>query len=252
MLVFSVDVPLVSNQTDQIALTTAAEALLQCAERYAIGISWFVEDLARACITDRLCHSRVAHEIGLLAHNGWFASRNQMARLLAQQMDLAATRGLNVASVALADAYVVSELDLLVRHHIRVVRGPMARMTLRRSTTYELPRALSARFGVWYTPVHYVVGHALPWWCGGQRSAIRALRERVERSADLLTIGIDLQAAIRDAVNVASLANQLFAWADHARRSGKTDVALVSPAILQFAHAASQRPALASALRRSA
>lgn len=254
MLALSIDVPALTAEHPLAPLVSAhVDAVLHAAELFQVPLTWCVADVSQWHAVDRIRHSRCRHELAILAGPEWFASRNQTAKLLAQHVDHAAARGLRPTLLALEGLHTVSELDLLVRHQIRVVRDPLARSADRRPSHAAVIRPLSVRFGVWLAPVHYVYGGHITWWLGGNRWAIYKLARLVKRGPAVVSLALDPVRAARDQVDLGQLAVRIFRWLDRARRRKTITLMPLSQAVLAVAQSQSNvGEGMQSVLRRSA
>ncbi|GIW90994.1 MAG: hypothetical protein KatS3mg109_1426 [Pirellulaceae bacterium] len=250
MLSFSVDVPRLSpSEPGALQQRKLLEGLLQAAEQYSVPITWAVADWHEDWLIRRVMVSGTIHEFAVLAGEEWAESRRCLVAGLSEAKQWAAAYGVDFEVLALRSAHPLMEMDVLVRHRIRVVRGPAAAHLRHKEARWAL-RPLSARFGIWYAPVHAVVGKSIPWWWGGSRS-LRLRIAQLVRHRDAVHVTFDVGHAAQESVDLAAIARSLFRWAA-CRGKEMFQVALLSQVVR--ARAAHLEPAagMHSVLRRSA
>ena len=124
------------------------------------------------------------HDFAILADPTWVsqqAGRTKFARELARRVEVAANKGLDVRTLALAGTELAGNLDLLVKHRISIVRSSG-------STGFE-PQSL--RFGVWQAPVSFSISPATRWPFGGIEWAVSRALSKAAKSHDLVHVVTD-------------------------------------------------------------
>lgn len=137
------------------------------------------------------------HELAILADATWVGpgvGRTQFARELARRVEAATAHRTSLRTIAISDAELTTNLDLLVKHRISVVRSPQ-------HTGFQ---AQSLRFGIWQAPISFTLSSKGRWQFGGPDWAINRALSRASRSHGLVHLVVDLE-TLQNQANVASL-----------------------------------------------
>jgi len=182
LFVLSVDVRAPAGKTAE----SQASKLLVALERLHIPATWCLPNPGEGALPEQICRQSLHHEIALLGEAAWVgktAGRTHFARELSQRVVAAQQRGLKIRSLALLDAELTDDLDLLVKHRISLLRSP--------STTTVQPQSL--RFGVWQAPVTFSLPTRTSWTFGGCEWTVGRALTRAARSGDLVHVVADLK-----------------------------------------------------------
>jgi hypothetical protein len=137
------------------------------------------------------------HELAILADATWVGphvGRTHFARELARRIEVAASHRALLRTIAVRDAELTTNLDLLVKHRISVVRSPL-------HTGFQ-PQSL--RFGIWQAPVSYTLLSKRRWQLGGTEWAVNRALSRSARSQSLVHLVVELE-TLKDPAEMASL-----------------------------------------------
>lgn len=247
VLVVSVDLELPVDQwstTERRALDEIAPQLVDLFDRLCIPATWAVADPLLSAATERLQASQIDHEIAVLGDTTWVgsqASRGRFAGELSRRVLRARAAGLATTTLVPVDPVDETHLDLLVKHGITAVRGPLQATA---------PQAL--RFGVWQLPATL----RLPVESGWLHRAVRGLivRSSLRRTAagrglfHLIVDGPRLGLAGRPALRSLE---RLLRYADSRRRQHQLEAITMSEAAARLSHTPSILPAR-SVLRKAA
>lgn len=174
------------------------------------------------------------HELAILADATWagpHVGRTHFARELARRIEGAATQRVLLRTIAVSDAELTTNLDLLVKHRISVVRSPL----------HAGFQPQSLRFGIWQAPVSFTLSSKARWQLGRTDWAVNRALTRASRSNGLVHLVVELE-TLRDQAELASLERILTTV--HRRRN-KGLVAVVTMQGL-VARLAPQRQAIAA------
>ncbi len=178
-LIVSIDIPTGENQVSRHVVSPAAEFLARTLEQLRIPATWSFGDPARTSLAFRLASSRVGHEIGLLGEPTWLgrqAGRTRFVRELTRRVETARDIGLSLTTLALSGDPLRTNLDVLAKQRISVVRSPIDC----NETGFVTPRAL--RFGVWEARSTLCVPNTR-WWPTGVLAARWTLGRTVTSGA---------------------------------------------------------------------
>jgi hypothetical protein len=137
------------------------------------------------------------HELAILADSTWIGpgvGRTQFARELAHRVKVAKTHGASFRTLAATDTELTTNLDLLVKHRISVVRSPL----------YMGFQPQSLRYGVWQAPVSFTLPSKSRWQFGGTEWAINRALSRASRLHGLVHLVVELD-TLRNRAEMTSL-----------------------------------------------
>lgn len=166
-------------------LDETTDWLIRTFGRLGIAATWAVADPAHSAATERLLAAELGHELAVLGDSSWAgreAGRGRFARELARRVLGSRAAGIPVTSLVPRDIELGDHLDLLVKHGVTAVRGPVQSRVLRRKPAQ--PRTL--HFGLWEMPGSVRLPDRGTWLAGaglaGMGSGITA-RRGIRRSA---------------------------------------------------------------------
>ena len=162
-------------------------------------------------LVERLHAEPLRHEIALLADGSWAgpqAGRTQFSRELARRVSVAKSQGATIRTIAVADAELNKDLDLLVKHRISVVRSPA-------NAGFH---AQSLRFGVWQAPISFRSPLKGRWRFSGTEWAVTRALSRANQTSCLVHVVVDV-ATLGDPDEFASL-GRILATAQRRRQKG--------------------------------
>lgn len=178
-LILSVDLSEQESPRQRHVLTS----LLDLFSQHRLPGCWAMADPAASRQRSRLILGRRQQEIALLGDATWVGSsagRTCFAHELLRRTQAAMMHGIPVHSLALREATLDRDLDLLVRNKISAVRAGLE--------PGGRPRPQSLRYGVWRSPVTALVPGRHGLW-GGLLALRRLLRtSRLQRRAIHLVI----------------------------------------------------------------
>ncbi len=250
MLSFSVNVPFGALSDAHYPKAQAVlDSLLALVDRFSVPVTWCVADFRTKKLIDGVLGMPTEQEFALLLTSTTWEDRTSLAHTLNVAVKDAAERGIRFEVLALSAHKRLADFDLLVRHRIRAVRGP-TECKQRFGQRHNL-RPLSARFGIWYVPVNLAIGYRIPWWTGGYRWIDAAVLQGRSPESQLHVV-FDLDAALKDEVDLVRLARRIFSRLEAWRRAGHQSVALLSQLVREKAAVVLPNYGLQSVLRRSA
>ncbi len=137
-------------------LDETTDWLIKTFGRLGLSATWAVADPAHSAATERLMAAELGHELAVLGDSSWAgreAGRGRFAHELARRVLGSRAAGIPVTSLVPRDVEIGDHLDLLVKHDMTAVRGPIhstgRRLTGRQRTPAQ-PRTL--HFGLWEIP----------------------------------------------------------------------------------------------------
>ncbi|MDA1055908.1 MAG: hypothetical protein O3C40_36445 [Planctomycetota bacterium] len=193
--VFALSVDLREHSTSN--LQGELSQLLKLLRRLQIPATFSTRSPGCDGLVEKLRVESLRHELAILADSSWVGpsvGRTMFARELAKRVRIAQAHGAAVRTIAVTDAELTTNLDLLVKHRISVVRSPM-------NAGFQ---AQSLRFGVWQAPVSFTLPSQGRWQFGGTEWAINRALSRAARSNDLVHLVVELE-TLRDQAEAASL-----------------------------------------------
>lgn len=196
---------------EQSATSLQAELsqLLKTLQRLQIPATFATPSPGCDGVVDKLRGQSLRHELAILADTSWVGpqvGRTHFARELARRVEVAQSRKATVRTIAVSDSDLSTNLDLLVKHRISVVRSPL----------YTGFQPQSLRFGVWQAPVSFTLPLKGRWQFGGAEWAINRALSRATRTLGLVHLVVNLE-TLCDRTEAASLERILTTV--HRRRS---------------------------------
>ncbi|MCA9120299.1 MAG: hypothetical protein H6822_33330 [Planctomycetaceae bacterium] len=191
--------------------------LLKTLQRFQVPATFATSAPGCDGVAEKLRGESLRHELAILADNSWVGphvGRTHFARELAQRVEMANAHRATVRTLAITDSDLSSNLDLLVKHRISVVRSPL----------YTGFQPQSLRFGVWQAPISFTLPSKGRWQLGGTEWAINRALTRASRAQGLVHLVVDLE-TLRDRTELATLERIL---ATVHRRRSKGQVATVT------------------------
>lgn len=184
---------------EQSATSLQAELsqLLKTLQRLQIPATFATPSPGCDGVFEELRGETLRHELAILADTSWVGpqvGRTHFARELARRVEIAQARKAAVRTIAVSDSDLSTNLDLLVKHRISVVRSPL----------YTGFQPQSLRFGVWQAPVSFTLPLKGRWQFGGAEWAINRALSRASRSQGLVHLVVDL-ATLREQAELATL-----------------------------------------------
>lgn len=137
-------------------------------------------------VVDVLRTHSLRHELAILADTSWVgpqAGRTHFARELARRVEVAKAHNVTVRTIAIVDSELSTNLDLLVKHRISVVRSPL----------HSGFQPQSLRFGVWQAPVSFALPLKGRWQLGGTEWTVNRALTRAARSNGLVHLVVGLE-----------------------------------------------------------
>jgi hypothetical protein len=171
--------------------------LLATLQRVQIPATFSTPSPGSDGLIERLRAESLRHELAILADSTWSGprvGRTQFARELARRVEVAKAHRASVRTIAVTDTELTTNLDLLVKHRISVVRSPL-------NMGFQ-PQSL--RYGVWQAPVSFTMPSMGRWQFGGTEWAINRALSRAARSHGLVHLVVELE-ALKDQSEMASL-----------------------------------------------
>jgi len=188
-LIISFDV-LHKNQLRQTCQPLSTR-LLELFQDWRIPATWAFDQPATDPFVKRIQSGGSKHEIALLCQPEW-AAVNAGRTIFAQQLKIriaaAKQADMQISTLALQSANLTENLDLLVKHHVSVIRGRLDRPYRHESQL----QPESVRFGVWHAPVSRILPSRHNWplaqssWLWKKR-----IQSTCQRSG-YLHLGVDL------------------------------------------------------------
>lgn len=162
---------------NETASQRVVEKLRTMLSRYRIGATWVIGAPAQWNAATALCSSESRHELALLIDADSLAvraPRRQLSRELTRRLLAVRALGLTVDAAVFSQSLPSDHLDLMVKHGINAIRGPVRHRT--RIGATPLPRML--RYGLWELPgsIALVAGHHWLFGARGRLTARRAIR----------------------------------------------------------------------------
>ncbi|MBC8350915.1 MAG: hypothetical protein H8E66_02950 [Planctomycetes bacterium] len=230
--VFSLSVDLGEHAEQR--LQTELSPLLKTLRRAQIPATFSARSPGCVGLIEKLRGESLRHELAILADSTWAGpnvGRTRFARELASHVKTAKAHGATIRTIALADTELTSNLDLLVKHRISVVRSPM-------NTGFQ---AQSLRFGVWQAPVSFTLPSTGRWQFGGIEWAINRALSRAARSNGLVHLVVGLE-SLADPTEAATL-ERILTTVQRRRNKGS-----IAPVTMQglLARLAPQRQAVSA------
>ncbi len=171
--------------------------LLKTLQRLQIPATFSTPSPGCDGLVERLRAESLRHELAILADSTWTGpgvGRTQFARELARRVETAKAHRASFRTIAVTDTELTTNLDLLVKHRISVVRSPL-------NTGFQ-PQSL--RYGVWQAPVSFTLPSKGRWAFGGTEWAINRSLSRAARAQGLVHLVVEL-ATLVDQNEMASL-----------------------------------------------
>ncbi|MEO8497274.1 MAG: hypothetical protein ABI614_19565 [Planctomycetota bacterium] len=199
------------------SLQSELHQLLKALQRVQIPATFSTPTPGRDGLAERLRAESLRHELAILADSTWIGpdvGRTQFARELASRVEVAQAHRASFRTIAVTDTELTTNLDLLVKHRISVVRSPL-------NTGFQ-PQSL--RYGVWQAPVSFTLPSKGRWQLGGTEWAINRALSRASRSQGLVHLVVGLE-TLTDQAEVASLERILTVVQ---RRRSKGQIAVVT------------------------
>ena len=193
--VFGLSIDLQENAAS--SLQGVLPQLLKTLRRVQIPATFSTPSPGCDGLIEQLRAESLRHELAILGDSTWIGpdvGRTQFARELASRVETAKAHGTVVHTIAVTDAELTTNLDLLVKHRISVVRSPM-------NTGFQ---AQSLRFGVWQAPVSFTFPSKGRWPFSGTEWAITRALSRAARSHGLVHLVVELE-TLKDHAQAASL-----------------------------------------------
>lgn len=200
---FSVDLP---NHTNGrvLAFNRVVHRLVELLSEHEVPATWAFEIPTRSGLVDTVLSGRGQNEIAILGDSGWVgrrAGRTRFARELTARVAKARSNGLLVSTLALRDADLDGNLDVLVRNRISTVRSG----TPDRKAAQRLIRPRSIRFGVWQVGISQRLADN-GWWFGGEVLTARHAINRAIKNSQLVHFVIDGESlAANESVGLKSI-----------------------------------------------
>lgn len=180
-----------------ISLQAELAQLLKTLQRRQIPATFSTPSPGCDGLIERLRAESLRHELAILADSTWTGAgigRTQFARELARRVELAKTQRTSFRTIAVTDTELTTNLDLLVKHRISVVRSPL-------NVGFQ-PQSL--RYGVWQAPVSFTFPSKGRWQFGGTEWAINRALSRAARIQGLVHLVVALE-TLADQAEMASL-----------------------------------------------
>ena len=171
--------------------------LLRTLQRVQIPTTFSTPTPGLDGLVERLRAVPLRHELAILADSTWIGpgiGRTQFARELAQRVEVAKTHRASFRTLAASDTELTTNLDLLVKHRISVVRSPL-------HTGFQ-PQSL--RYGVWQAPVSFTLPSKGRWPFAGTEWAINRALSRASRLHGLVHLVVELD-TLKNQAEMASL-----------------------------------------------
>ena len=199
------------------SLQAELSQLLRALKRVQIPATFSTPSPGSDGLIEMLRTESLRHELGILADASWAGphiGRTHFARELARRIEVAANRRASLRTIAVSDAELTTNLDLLVKHRISVVRSPL----------YTGFQPQSLRFGIWQAPVSFTLSSKGRWPFGGTDWAMNRALTRACKSNGLVHLVVELE-TLRDQTQLATLERILTTVQ---RRRNKGQVAVVT------------------------
>jgi hypothetical protein len=151
------------------------ELIARC-DRRKLPITWAARNLASTSLLRAVSSSQVSHEVALLTDSALIkgeTTRSELLAQVAQPLQLAAARDVNISTLAIAEACQPQHIDLLTKYGVTVIRTPHVFSS---HTTTGI-RAIC--YGLWQVPVSATL-HGGGWVAN--LSQWRFARKTIERA----------------------------------------------------------------------
>jgi hypothetical protein len=184
-VVLSIDVP-AEDATGGRVNDKLARKLFHMVDSRHLSASWVPQAPQQFSLREELAAPNTGHDLALVGDSSWIgkaAGRTRFARELAARVEAVRSTDINVVAIALRDAKLDENLDLLVKHRVGMIRGG------RRGGEGLQPQ--SVRFGVWYSPITVVLPQPNDWSWFGKGWSLRQSVRHVIRAAGVAHFVID-------------------------------------------------------------
>lgn len=168
------------------SLQAELSQLLKTLKRLQIPATFSTPSPGSDGLIEMLRAESLRHELAVLADATWVGpgvGRTHFARELARRVEAATARRASLRTIVVSDAELTTNLDLLVKHRISVVRSPQ-------HTGFQ---AQSLRFGIWQAPISFTLSSTGRWQFGGPDWAINRALSRASRSHGLVHLVVELE-----------------------------------------------------------
>ena len=197
LLIVSVDLEVPLDQLEIArgqALDGLTRELVRLLDRYQVPATWAVSDPVHSAATERIRAAKIAHELAICGDSTWVGSRagrSRFARELARRTLHARSEGIEVSSLICSEPCLDDHLDLVIKHGITAVRGP-----LQAAADRQIAQPCSLRYGLWELPGSTGLPQTTSIWRGG-RPAIRRQLDWASRRRRVSHLVIDAAEMIK-------------------------------------------------------
>jgi hypothetical protein len=205
--------------------------LLTTLKRVQIPATFSTPTPGNEVLIEQLRSGTLSHEVAILADSSWVGthiSRTHFARELTQRVQAASANGVQVHTIALADAELTQNLDLLVKNHISVVRTRLHSGVVRSGVEAQL-----LRFGVWQAPISFTVPTTGRRPFGGTEWAISRVLTRATHQQGFVHLVVDLE-VLKNRTEMASL-EQILATVQRRQKKGLIETVTMQGLVMRLA-----------------